>query len=68
MKLRGPRVGLHVDDVDVAGKDTRSLDEGFRLWGVYLEGQGDLVSRLIAPITHIVTLLIPIITLLTKSP
>ena len=33
-----------------------------------LEGQGDLVSRLITPITHIVTLVILIITLLTKSP
>ena len=36
--------------------------------GGYLEGQGDLVSRLITPITHIVTLIIPIINLLTKSP
>ena len=27
---------------------------------VYLEGQGDLVSRLISPITHVVTLLYPI--------
>ena len=35
---------------------------------VYLEGQGDLVSRLITPITHIGTLNIPIISLLTKSP
>ena len=35
---------------------------------VYLEGQGDLVSRLITPVTHIVTLIIPIINLLTKSP
>ena len=34
----------------------------------YLEGQGDLVSRLITPITHIVTLVIPIIDPLTKSP
>ena len=33
---------------------------------VYLEG--DLVSRLITPITHTVTLNIPIINLLTKSP
>ena len=33
-----------------------------------LEGQGDLVSRLITAITHIVTLLIPIISLLSKSP
>ena len=36
-------------------------------FGPYLEGQGDLVSRLITPITHIVTLVIPIINLLTKS-
>ena len=34
----------------------------------YLEGQGDLVSRIITPITHIVTPIIPIINLLTKSP
>ena len=34
----------------------------------YLEGQGDLVSRLITTITHIVTPFIPIINLLTKSP
>ena len=34
----------------------------------HLEGQGDLVSRLITPITHIVTTIIPIINLLTKSP
>ena len=34
----------------------------------HLEGQADLVSRLIAPITHIVTLIIPMINLLTKSP
>ena len=31
-----------------------------------LEGQGDLVSRLITPITHIVTPIIPIINLVTK--
>ena len=43
---------------------------GFRGLGLrfYLEGQGDLVSRLIIPITHIVTLIIRIINLLTKSP
>ena len=35
---------------------------------VYLEGHGDLVSRLITFITHIVTLNLPIINLLTKSP
>ena len=35
---------------------------------LYLKGQGDLVSRLRTPMTHIVTPLIPIINLLTKSP
>ena len=35
---------------------------------LYLEGQGDLVSRLITPITHIVTPVIPRINLLTKFP
>ena len=34
----------------------------------YLEGQGDLVSRLVTPISHITTPIIPIISLLTKSP
>ena len=34
----------------------------------YLEGQGDLVGRLRTPITHILTLFIPMIKLLTKSP
>ena len=38
---------------------------GFR---AYLEGQGDLVSRVLTPITHIVTLVLPLILLLTKSP
>ena len=60
--------------------DTRSLGHGacgkqikqtlccasrFR---AYLEGQGDLVSRLITPITQIVTLVITVINPLTKSP
>ena len=35
---------------------------------VYFEGQGDLGSRLITPIAPVVTLLIPITNLLTKSP
>ena len=38
------------------------------MYYTYLEGQGDLVSRLVSPITHIVTPVIPIINLLTKSP
>ena len=52
----------------VLKSDDRSLvyssHGGFR---VYLEGQGDLVSRLITPITRMVNLLIPIIHPLTKS-
>ena len=40
----------------------------FRLQGFGLEGQGDLVRRLVTHITHIVTLVIPIINMLTKSP
>ena len=36
---------------------------------LYLEAQGDLVSRITTPRTHIiVTLIIPIIDLLAKSP
>ena len=38
------------------------------LTGKYLEDQGDLVSRFITPRTHIVSLVIPISNLLTKSP
>ena len=34
----------------------------------HLEGQGDLVSRLLTPLTHIATQLTPIMNLLTKSP
>ena len=34
----------------------------------YLEGQGDLVSRLITPTTHIVTLVIPCRTNLLSAP
>ena len=34
----------------------------------YLEVQGDLVSRPITPMTHIVTLVFEIINPLTKSP
>ena len=34
----------------------------------YSEGQGDLVSRFINPINHLVTLVTPISNLLTKSP
>ena len=34
----------------------------------YLEGHGDLVSRLVTPVTHIITLIMLTINLLTKSP
>ena len=34
----------------------------------YLEGHGDLINRLITPISHIITPINPIINLLTKSP
>ena len=34
----------------------------------YLEGQGDVVSRLISTITHIITPIIPTIDLLIKFP
>ena len=34
----------------------------------YLEGHGDLVSRLITPVSHILTPIVPIIDLLSKSP
>ena len=37
-------------------------------WCNHLEGHGDLVSRLISPITHIITLIIPMSNLVTKSP
>ena len=56
------------------GLGFRALGLGLRVWGYhksYLEGQGDLVSRLITSITHIVTIrnpIIPIISLVTKSP
>ena len=35
---------------------------------MYLEGQGDLVSLLITPISRIMTPIIPIINPVTKSP
>ena len=34
----------------------------------YLEGQGDLVNRLIAPISYMETSFIPIMNLLSKTP
>ena len=46
-----------------------SLGETIVSLGIlYLKGQVDLVSRLMAPITHLVTLPIPIMHPPTKSP
>ena len=54
---------------DYRGSRLRDLEsEGTGVSRSCLEGQGDLVSRLITPITHIVTLVIPSINQLTKSP
>ena len=39
-----------------------------RMWKVYWEGQGDFVSSSTTPISHIVTLIISINSLRTKSP
>ena len=40
---------------------------GVKYW-LHLAGHGDLVSRLITPIRHIITPMIPITKPLTKSP
>ena len=37
-------------------------------WGLYLEGQGDLVSRLIMGISKVIIWAMGVINLLTKSP
>ena len=50
------RTGLGLADLEAAGTSFT--------W----ESQGDLVSRLMTPIKRIVTLVIPIISLLNKSP
>ena len=59
---------------------TNPPEKGFAKWRLvgnkeihsigitYLEGQGDLVSRLITHISHIITPMIPIINLLIKPP
>ena len=66
-----PKLGVPVV-IRTCGKLPKFLGKALqyttRKGTTYLEGQGDLASRLISPITHIVTLLIPIINLLTKSP
>ena len=48
--------------------DPTERDHKFLRFRGYLEGHRDLVSRLITPITHIITLIIHLIKLLTKSP
>ena len=48
------------------GTTVQRFRSGFVL-RVYLEGHEDLVSRLVTPLTHIVTPVIPLINLLTKS-
>ena len=45
------------------GWQRQSEDCGCRVCNGYLEGQGNLESRLINPITHIVTLAIPLLNL-----
>ena len=45
-----------------------ALDLGFRGLGIYLEGQGDLISRLIMGIIRVTIWVIGVINLLTKSP
>ena len=47
--------------------NVRGACNGHLLNNIYLECQGDIVSRLITPMTHIVTPVIPLINLLTKS-
>ena len=37
-------------------------------WFNHVEGHGDLVIRLMTPTTHIITLIIPMSSLVTKSP
>ena len=55
--------------VIILGTSNILLYHYYTVWGVHLlGGSGDLVSRLITPITHIVTLIIPIMNILTKSP
>ena len=50
-----------------ADKDAPQAEKDFSFWTLYLEGQGDLVSGLMIPISPIMTLVILIIDLLTKS-
>ena len=64
-------VGIELFNAPWSGlSPVQALHKRVSAWGVYLclEGQGDLVSRLRTPTTHIIPLVIPIINLLTKSP
>ena len=55
-------MGVPQDKGTLHTRGTRALSND------YLEGQGDLVSRLITHITQVISPFIPIINLLTKSP
>ena len=57
-------VGVLDDERSPGGSKPGGL--GFR--GGYLDGQGDLVRGLITLISHATTPVIPIISLVTKSP
>ena len=53
---------------DLSKGDEVTFEPGQSWTLVYLEGQGDLVSRFFPPITQIVTPTIPIVNLAIKSP
>ena len=54
---------LFEDLQNQAGNQAKVWGSGFRCLGVFL-GHGDLVSRLVTPITHSITMVIPILTYL----
>ena len=76
MYTEGPAAWRHLErrphpqlpHTTLAVQDGLLDHKGPSIYPDYLEGQGDLVSRLKTPIAHIVALIIPIISLLTKSP
>ena len=63
--MDGKETAVYVSDDGVANYASGVETLTFKLC---LEGQGDLLSRLITPITHIITPIIPIINLVIKSP
>ena len=54
------------ENLQISPGRSKSQDKSWE--GRYLEGQGDLLRRLISCLNHIVNLLMPIIHLLTKVP